>query len=49
MNANDDFLGVSHHLDSMQENVLVFDSILNLRNKVTKQNSKTTVIFHLLI
>jgi len=36
MNANDDFLGLSHHLESMQENVPVFNSILNLRNSVTK-------------
>ena len=35
MNANDDFLGVSRYLESMQENVPACNSILNLRNSVT--------------
>ena len=47
LNANDDSLIVWHHFESIRDNVPVLNGILNLRNKVKKQNDQNK--FRLLI
>ena len=47
LNANDDSLSVSHHFESIRDDLPVFNSILNLKNKVKQQNEQNK--FRLLI